>query len=151
MANSYSQIYIQIVFSTHRREPSISSEWRERLHRYITGIIQKQGNKLLAINSRPDHIHIFIGANPAVSISDTVRDVKRQSTAFIRTEIGVRTKFSWQEGFAAFSYSRDSISNVIRYIQNQEEHHRVRSFREEYVTMLEEFDVDYLEEYLFDR
>lgn len=150
MANTYTQIYIHLVFAVKRREALISSTWRERLHKYITGIIQNQGHKLIAINTMPNHAHIFIGMKPDAALSDLVRDIKRDSTNFVNNEIRLHGKFCWQEGFGAFSYSQSQIDTVARYILDQEEHHRRRTFREEYETMLKEFKVEYDDKYVFE-
>lgn len=150
MANTFTQIYIHVVFAVRFRECLIFSAWKERLHRYMTGIIQNKGHKLIAINSMRDHIHIFIGMKPDESLSDLVRDVKRDSTNFVNAEIRPRGKFGWQEGFGGFSHSHSQIDAVVKYILNQEEHHRVKTFREEYEAMLKEFAVMHEPQYLFD-
>ncbi len=150
MANTYTQLYIHIVFAVKNRDAMISREWKERIHQYITGIIQNQGHKLIAINSMPDHIHIFIGMQPNAALSDLVRDIKRDSTNFMNNEIKPRGKFGWQEGFGAFSYSHSQIDSVVKYVINQEEHHRKRTFQEEYEAMLKEFAIEYNARYVFD-
>lgn len=150
MANTYTQIYIHIVFAVKNRQALISRLWKERLHKYITGIIRNQGHKLIAINTMPDHAHIFIGMKPDATLSDLVRDIKRDSTNFVNQRITPRGKFGWQEGFGAFSYSHSQIDTVVKYIMNQEEHHRKRTFREEYEAMLKEFAVEYDARYVFD-
>jgi REP element-mobilizing transposase RayT len=150
MANTYTQIYIHIVFAVKNRDAMISRAWSERLRRYITGIVQNQGHKLIAINTMPDHVHIFIGMKPDATLSDLVRDIKRDSTNFINNEIKPQGKFAWQEGFGAFSYSHAQIDSVVKYILNQEEHHRRKTFREEYEEMLREFAVQYDARYVFD-
>ncbi|MBF8296279.1 MAG: transposase [Bacteroidetes bacterium] len=142
MANTYTQIYIHIVYAVKWRESLIAKQWKERLQKYTTGIVQNQGHKLLAINTMPDHAHIFIGMRPDVALSDLVRDMKRDSTNFVNDELRPGGRFAWQEGFGAFSYSRSQIDSVVRYILNQEKHHRQRTFREEYKSILKEFDVD---------
>jgi putative transposase len=150
MANTYTQIYIHIVFAVKYREAMISPAWKERLHKYTTGIIQNKGHKLIAINTMPNHAHIFIGMKPDEAISDLVRDVKRDSTNFINNEIKLRGKFGWQEGFGAFSYSHSQIDPVARYILDQEKHHRRKTFREEYEAMLKDFKVEYDTRYVFE-
>ena len=150
MANTYTQIYIHIVFAVQHRNALISASWKERVHKYITGIIQNQGHKLIAINTMPDHAHIFIGMKPDAALSDLVRDVKRDSTNFVNKEICVGGKFAWQEGFGAFSYSHSQIDAVVKYILNQEEHHRRRTFREEFETMLKKFAIQYDSRYVFE-
>ena len=150
MANTYTQIYIHLVFAVRYRQALISALLKERLHRYMTGIIQNQGHKLLAINTMPDHAHIFIGMNPQAALSDLVRDTKRDSTNFVNAEIRLSRPFGWQEGFGAFSYSHSQIDSVVRYVMNQEEHHRKKTFREEYEAMLKEFAIEHDDRYLFE-
>jgi len=150
MANTFTQLYIQMVFAVRNRLSLISSPWKERLHKYITGIIQNKGHKLIAINTMPDHAHIFIGMKPDEAVSDLVRDIKRDSTNFVNNEIRPKGKFGWQEGFGAFSYSHSQIDDVVKYILNQEEHHRRRTFREEYEALLKEFEVQYDTRYVFE-
>jgi REP element-mobilizing transposase RayT len=137
------------VFAVKNRDTLISSSWKERLHKYITGIIQNKGHKLIAINTMPNHVHIFIGLKPDTSLSDLVRDIKRDSTNFVNNEIRLRGKFNWQEGFGAFSYSHSQIDSVVQYILNQENHHRRKTFREEYEAMLRDYKVEYDAKYLF--
>ncbi len=150
MANTYTQIYVHIVFAVKFRQALISPSWKERLHKYITGIIQNKGHKLIAINTMPDHVHIFVGMKPHEALSDLVRDVKRDSTNFVNNEIHPGWRFAWQEGFGAFTHSHAQIDTVVKYIRRQEDHHRRNTFREEYESMLREFAVRYDERYLFD-
>lgn len=150
MTNTFSQIYIQIVFAVHGRQNLIPAQNREELHKYITGIITKRDQKLLSIFCMPDHAHLLVGLKPSISVSDLTRDIKAHSTQFINESGWLRSKFNWQEGFGAFSYSRSQISNVIGYIQNQEEHHRRKTFKEEYLDFLKKFEIDYDERYLFE-
>jgi REP element-mobilizing transposase RayT len=149
MANTYTQIHIQAVFAVRNRSSIILNSWKDELFRYMTGIIQNQGHKVLAINGMPDHIHIFFGMRPTQSLSDLMQDVKGDSSRWINKKGFVTGCFSWQQGFGAFSYSKSSISNVIRYIQNQEVHHKKRTFIEEYLRFLKKFEVDYDERYIF--
>jgi len=149
MANTYSQIYIHIIFAVQGRQNLIHKSHREELHKYITGIVQKRGQKMLAVFCMPDHAHLFTGMKPSISISDFVRDVKAGSSKFINDSKWVQGKFNWQEGFGAFSYSRSQIDTVMKYILRQEEHHRRRTFKEEYVELLKKFSVEYDEQYLF--
>ncbi len=150
MANTYTQLYIHIIFAVNGRMALIRDDFRESLHKYISGIIANKGHKLLAINSVKDHIHIFIGLNPKAALSDLVRDIKNNSTAFINKNNWVQGKFSWQTGFGAFSYSRSQIDNVIRYIQDQEKHHRERSFKAEYMELLKKFSIPFNTKYIFE-
>ena len=150
MANSYSKIYIQVVFAVKNKEAIIGVDWEERLFQYITGIVQNKEQKMLAINGVKDHIHFFIGMKPTCCISDLVREVKKASNEFINENKFTKIKFQWQEGFGAFSYSNSDISAVINYIMNQKDHHKKKAFKEEYLEFLKVFDVDYNEKYLFD-
>lgn len=150
MPNTYSQIYIQIVFAVKGRENLISKNNREELHKYITGIIQKREQKLLAIFCMPDHVHIFIGMKPSIAISDLVRDIKAGSSQFINEQKWINQKFNWQEGFGAFSYSKSQVDNVVNYILKQEEHHTKMSFKDEYIVFLKKFEIEYDEKYLFE-
>jgi putative transposase len=150
MAGTYSQIYIQIVFAVKNRQSLIHADWEEELYKYITGIVTNKGQKLLAINGIPDHIHILIGMKPTCCLSDLVREIKKASNEFVREKRFTNYKFQWQEGFGAFSYSHSSLDNVIRYIQNQKEHHRKKTFREEYKEFLELFQIEFKDEYLFE-
>ena len=150
MANTNTQIYIHIVFAVQGRQNLILKEYKEELHKYITGIVQNKGQKLIAINSMPDHVHIFIGMKPTAALSDLARDIKNNSSTFINEKKWVRGKFNWQKGFGAFSYGHSQIDVVVKYIQNQEEHHEKKTFREEYLEMLQKFAVEYDEKYLFE-
>ncbi|HHT9107780.1 MAG TPA: IS200/IS605 family transposase [Candidatus Wunengus sp. YC63] len=150
MANTYSQIYIHIIFAVRGRGNLISNNHKDELYKYITGIIQNKEQKLICINGMPNHIHIFIGMKPDIAISDLVRDVKHFSTNFINDKKWVSGKFYWQEGFGAFSYSNSQIDKVVKYIQNQERHHIKISFKEEYLKILKSFNVEYNEKYLFE-
>lgn len=150
MANTYSQIYIHIVFAVKGRQNLIRAEIREELHKYITGIITNRDQKLLSIFCMPDHTHLLIGLKPSINISDLVRNIKAGSSKFINDTKLIKGKFSWQEGFGVFSYSRSQIDTVIKYIQNQEKHHHKKSFKEEYIDFLEKFAVEYDERYLFE-
>jgi putative transposase len=150
MPNTYSQLYVQIVFAVKFRQNLISEENREELQKYICGIVEKRNTKLIAIYCMPDHVHIFMELKPAMSLSDTVRDIKAASSKFINDKRWVRGKFEWQTGFGAFSYSHSHIDRVVKYILNQKEHHRVKTFKVEYLDLLQKFAVDYKDEYLFE-
>ncbi|WP_374174408.1 IS200/IS605 family transposase [Flavobacterium tructae] len=150
MASTYSQLYIHIVFTVKGRRNLISKNWKDELYKYMTGIISNKGQKLIAINGMPDHIHILIGLKPDKSISDLVRDIKANSSKFINDKKWINGKFEWQNGFGAFSYSHSHLTNVIRYIENQEEHHKTKTFKKEYISFLKLFNVDFKNEYLFD-
>lgn len=150
MANTYSQIYIQIVFAVKGRQNLIRKEHKEEIHKYITGIVKNKKQKLLSINCMPDHTHIFAGLKPDIKISDLVRDIKSFSCGFINDKRFVKGKFSWQHGFGAFSYSQSHIDKVVKYVLNQEEHHKKKTFREEYIGLLEKFNVEYDPKYIFE-
>jgi putative transposase len=150
MANTFTQIYIQSVFTPLNRDCLIHSSWENDLQKYITGIIQNNGHKMLAINGMSDHVHIFFGKKPNQSESKIIQDVKSNSSKWINEKGFVKGKFSWQEGFGAFSYGHSQLNDVISYIQNQKEHHKKQSFREEYLLFLKKFNVEYNEKYLFD-
>ena len=147
--STFYQIYIQVVFAVKGRNSLIAQSWEEELYKYITGIITNKGQKLIAINGMPDHIHILIRMKPSCCLSDLVREIKKSSNAFINEKKFSKFKFEWQEGYGAFSYSHSSLDNVIAYIQNQKEHHKNKSFREEYIDFLKKFEVEYKDEYLF--
>lgn len=149
MANTYTQLYIQFVFAVKHRHGLIQSGWKDDLYKYITGIVQNQGHKLLAINGMPDHLHIFVGLNPKQSISALLQDIKSDSSTWINDQKRTTGKFEWQTGYGAFSYSHSHIDAVVKYIDNQEEHHRKRTFTEEYIDFLRKFDVPYDERYVF--
>ncbi len=150
MANTYSQIYIQIIFAVQGRRNLVPKQHREEIHKYITGIVQKRKHKMLAIFCMPDHLHLLAGIQPYMAISDLVRDVKAGSSTFINDRRLISTKFNWQEGYGAFSYSKNQIDRVIKYILCQEAHHTEKTFHEEYIGFLEEFDIPYDEKYLYE-
>ena len=149
MANTYTQLYIHIVFSIQGRHNLISDSWKAELYKYITGIIKSKKQKLIIINGMPDHIHLLIGLKPNIALSDLARDIKANSSKFINEKRLVRGKFNWQEGFGAFSYSHSQLPVVIKYITNQEIHHKKKSFQEEYIELLKIFEIDYDKKYLF--
>ena len=150
MPGTYSQIYIQTIFAVKGRESLIAQDWEERLYKYITGIVQKKEQKMLAINGMPDHIHFFIGMRPSCCLSDLVREIKKSSNDFIKENKLSKFSFAWQVGYGAFSYSHSQLDNVIAYIRNQKEHHRKKTFKEEYTGFLKKFNVQFEEKYLFD-
>ena len=150
MANTYTQIYIHIVFAVEHRQNLIPKAHKDELHQYITGIVTNKKQKVIQINSMPDHIHILIGIDPNVAISELVQTIKANSSRFINKKQWTVGRFNWQEGFAAFSYSHSQLDNVADYIKNQETRHAHKSFREEYIEILKRFNVDYDERYIFD-
>jgi len=149
MANTYTRIYVHVVFAVRNRLCLIQREHKEELNKYITGIVKNRDQKMIAVNCMPDHVHTFIGLTPTIALSDLVRDIKAGSSGFINEKKWVRGKFNWQEGFGAFSYSHAQIDQVVKYILNQEEHHKKKTFKEEYLEILRTFAVEYDERYLF--
>ena len=149
MANTYSQIYIQVVFAVRGRENLIKREWKDVLYKYITGVVKNHGQKLIVIGGVSDDVHILLGIKPDIKLSDLVRDIKANSSRFINEKRFLKGRFYWQEGFGAFSYSISQLDDVIHYIQNQEEHHKKQSFLEEYKSFLKAFAIDFDEQYIF--
>jgi REP element-mobilizing transposase RayT len=149
MANTYTQIYLHVVFAVEGRQNLIAPEHNDELQKYITGVVTAQRHKLIAINNMPDHLHLLVGLRPDAALSDLVRDVKAGSSKFINEKRWVMGRFSWQEGFGAFSHARSQLGAVIRYIQNQQKHHAKKSFRDEYLELLEKFGVEYDQKYIF--
>ena len=150
MPNTYTQLYIQFVFALKHRESLIKKEWKDELYKYITGIVQNNKSKILAINVVADHIHIFIGYKPTIAIPDLIKDIKLASGSWINDNKLTSHRFNWQEGYGAFSYRLRDVDEICRYIQSQEEHHRKRSFKEEYIELLNDFAIAYEEKYLFE-
>jgi putative transposase len=150
MANTFSQIYIQTVFAVSNRQSLIKPEFKADLYKYVSGIVRNQGQKLISINGVADHVHLLIGLRPAMALADLVQEIKADSTNFINKKRWVRGRFSWQEGYGAFSYGHSQLDTIIRYIQNQEKHHSRRTFRDEYLTLLRKFDIAFKEKYVFE-
>jgi putative transposase len=150
MANTYTQCYFHLVFAVKRRDALIKKEWKDELEKYITGIVQNHRHKMLAIGSMPEHMHILIGYNVNQLIPDLVEEIKTSSNSWIKEKMLSKFRFEWQKGYGAFTHSHSQIDNVIKYILNQEEHHKKKKFREEYWEMLEKNNVDFNQEYLFD-
>lgn len=149
MANTYTQLHIQFIFAVKYRVGLIQSSWKESLHKYITGIFQKNKHKMLQLNSMPDHIHILIGLHPEQAISSIIQNVKSESSKWINNQKLTAGKFAWQDGYGAFAYSKSHLPQVIRYIQQQEQHHRKQTFIQEYKSFLEAFGIEYDERYIF--
>jgi REP element-mobilizing transposase RayT len=149
MSSTFSQIYIQIVFAAKGRQNFLLKPWRDDVFKYMSGIIKGKNQKPIIVNGVSNHVHLFIGLKPSIALSDLVRDVKNNSTNFINEQKYLRGKFSWQEGFGAFSYAHSQIDQVFQYILNQEEHHCKKSFKEEYLDFLRKFEIEYEEKYLF--
>lgn len=150
MANTYTQIYLQVVFAVSGRQNLIKKFWRDQLYKYMTGIIMNHGHYLLAINGMPDHVHLFFRYRQTQTIPDLIQQVKTSSDEFIKEQHFTPDPFKWQKGYGAFSYSQSQVGRVITYIQQQEAHHRKKSFQKEYIDLLEAFEVGYQEQYLFD-
>ena len=148
--STYSKIYVHVVFAVKGRQSLIQPQWEEKLYKYITGIVQNKQQLLVAINGMPDHIHILMAIKPTCCLSDLVREIKKSTNDLINTEQLSSHKFQWQTGFGAFSYSHYSLDSIIRYIENQKEHHSKKKFKEEFVGFLEKFHVNYDEKYLFE-
>lgn len=150
MANTYSQVYLQFVFAVKGRQSLINQKYNDELQKYITGIVQNRRQKMLAINNVPDHLHMLVGFGTIMSMADFMEEVKSISSKFINEKGWVHGKFEWQKGYGVFSYSRSQIDNVIHYIQNQQEHHKRKSFKEEYLEFLRKFEIEFDERYLFE-
>jgi REP element-mobilizing transposase RayT len=150
MANTFSQIYIQTVFAVSSRQSLIKPEFKADLYKYIAGIVRNQGQKLISINGMSDHVHILIGLRPAMALADLVQEIKSDSTKYVNKNKWVHGRFSWQEGYGAFSYGHSQLDTIISYIQNQEKHHSRRSFKNEYLGLLRKFDIAFEDKYVFD-
>ncbi len=150
MANTYTQINIHAVFSVKGRRNFITSRFRDELHKYIPGIINEKGNYSLAVNGYKDHVHVFFELNPTKPLSDVIRDIKANSSRWINENQFLPGKFEWQTGYAAFSYSKSQRNEVIQYIMKQEEHHKEKTFQEEYLALLNKFDIAFDDHYVFE-
>ncbi len=147
MADTFTQIYIQIVFSVRNRLKLIDPLWEDELYKYISGLIKQKGEKCLTVNGMPDHIHVFIGMSPECTLSDLVREIKKSTNRFIKSKGLVKGPFYWQAGYGAFSYSHSQLDRVMKYILKQKEHHRAVSYEEEYKDLLEKYEVNYNPKY----
>ncbi len=150
MPNTYTQLYVHAVFAVKGRANLISPKWKEKLYQYITGIITNKNQKLMVINGMPDHLHLLIGLKPDCTLSDLIRDIKANSSKWINEQKFVMGKFEWQTGFGAFTIGQSQIQSVVNYILNQEEHHKKKTFREEYIEFLNAYEIDYKPEYIFE-
>lgn len=150
MSDTYSQMYVQVVFAVNNRTALIHESWEAELFKYITGVIKNKGQKLLVINGVNNHIHLLINMKPNCCLSDLVREIKKTSTQFINEKEFVKNPFKWQEGFGAFTYGYSQISTVIQYIENQKNHHKIKTFKDEYIAFLNAFQIEYENKYLFD-
>jgi putative transposase len=151
MANTYTQIFYHIVFAVKGRANLVSSVWKDDLYKYISGIVTNQGQKLYIVNGMPDHIHILVGCKPNMNLSNFVKEIKEHSSKYINENGFIQGKFNWQEGFGAFSVSFRNVEQVVNYIKNQEKHHEVKSFKEEYLEFLKEQNIDFEEKYIFEE
>jgi REP element-mobilizing transposase RayT len=150
MPGTYSQIYIQYVFAVKYREGLLHKLWREEVFKYMAGIIREKGQKPIIVNGVANHVHVLVGIKPAMSIADLARDIKNNSSKFINERKFLAKKFAWQEGYGAFSYSHDAMKRVYKYIERQEAHHARKKFSQEYIELLEQYQVEYHEKFLFD-
>jgi putative transposase len=150
MANTYTQLYVHVVFAIKGRANIISQGWKDSLNKYITGIITNKNQKLMIINGMPDHLHLLIGLKPDCNLSDLMRDIKANSSRWINEGHFVAGRFEWQTGFGAFTIGQSQIDKVVKYILSQQEHHKRKTFREEYIKFLEAYNVDFNPEYIFD-
>ena len=150
MANTYHQVYIQVVFAVKYREAVIAKEWKSILFGVIGNLINETGCKTIIVNGVEDHVHCFLGLKPTVSISELMKIVKAKSSKYINDHNLTKSRFEWQEGYGAFSYSHSQINVVYKYISNQESHHKKQNFKEEYLEFLEKFEVPFDERYLFE-
>jgi len=149
MANTYTQLYVHVVYAVESRDNLIAPKWKNELYKYITGIITNKNQKLMAVNGMADHVHILIGLKPDCNLSDLVRDIKANSAKFINDKNWIAGKFEWQTGFGAFTIGQSQIDKTVKYILNQEEHHRERTFRDEYINFLKAYKIDFKPEYVF--
>ena len=149
MANTYTEVHLQFVFAPKYRASLINSSWENDLYKYITGIVQNNNHKMIIINGMPDHVHMLIGLRATQSMAELMQDVKAGSSKWINDNKYCNGRFEWQSGYGAFSYSKSQLPNVIKYIENQKEHHRMQTFLEEYKLFLEKFEVEYDEKYIF--
>jgi len=150
MADTYSQIYIQVVFAVKHRNALIQSACEDELYKYISGIARNKKQKLISINGMPDHVHLLLGMRPTCCLSDLVREIKKSSNEFVNEKKFSRSKFEWQSGFGAFSYGHSQLDKVIAYIAGQKEHHKKQTFKQEYLGLLKKFNIEHQEQYLFD-
>jgi REP element-mobilizing transposase RayT len=148
MPNTYTKIYLHLVFAVKNRESLINSKWKDELYKYITGIIQNNGHKLIAINGTANHIHIAIGYRPIQLLPDLMQDIKGSSSKWINENRFAHGKFNWQTGYGAFSFSHSQIDKVVKYIVNQESHHKIKTFKEEYLELLKKYNVQYDDKFI---
>jgi REP element-mobilizing transposase RayT len=150
MANTYHQVYIQVVFAVKYREVVIANEWKSIVFGIIGNLINETGCKTIIVNGVEDHVHCFLGLKPSVSISELMKTVKAKSSKYINDNQLTKSRFEWQEGYGAFSYGHSQINSVYKYVANQEEHHKKQTFKEEYLTFLDKFEIPFEERYVFE-
>jgi REP element-mobilizing transposase RayT len=150
MANTFSQIYLQFVFAVKHRQSLIPAEHKEELHKYLTALVQNRKAKMIAVHCMPDHAHLFVGFRPVISISDFIKEIKVESNEFLNSKDWMKAKFNWQEGYGVFSYGHSQIDTVAKYVLNQEQHHKKKTFRDEYLEFLDRFQIPFEEKYLFE-
>jgi putative transposase len=150
MANTYHQIYLQTVFAVKYRNAVIDNAWKNELLGVIGNLINESNCKTIIVNGVEDHVHCFFGLKPVMSVSDVMKIVKAKSSKYINDHSLTKVRFEWQEGYGLFSYGQSQIDAVYKYIQNQEEHHKKQTFREEYVNFLQKFNVPFDEQYIFE-
>ncbi|MCA1752494.1 MAG: transposase [Flavobacteriales bacterium] len=150
MANTYRSVLLQYVFAVKGRHNLLHKSWRDEVFRYMTGIIEAKGQKSIIVNGVSDHVHVLVGVKPPFEMDAFIRDVKNNSSKFINKKGWLPRKFSWQSGYGIFSYSQDQIHRLYEYILNQEAHHAKKSFKEEYIQLLKDFEIEYEEKYLFE-
>jgi putative transposase len=148
--DTYTQIYIHLVFAVKSREMALNRSTRHRVFEYLSGTLTHMKHKSIIVNGVSNHVHVFYGMNPKISISDTVHDLKRSSTLFINQNGLCKFNYAWQDGYGGFSYSKSQIQDVYSYVRDQEIHHKKKTFREEYLDLLKDFEIEYNEKYLFD-
>lgn len=151
MANTYHQVYIQVVFAVKYREAVIANEWKSKVFGVMGNLINETGCKTIIVNGVEDHVHCFLGLKPTVSISELMKTVKAKSSKYINDHNLTKSRFEWQEGYGAFSYSHSQIDSVYKYIANQEEHHKKQTFKKEYLEFLDKFEVPFDERYIFEE
>jgi putative transposase len=147
---TFTQMYVQLVFAVKNRDAVLIKDIRKRVFEYMSGITTNMKHKSIIVNGTSNHVHILLGLNPSISVSDTVHDIKRSSSLFINNEKLCPGRFSWQEGYGGFTYSRSQIADVYNYIENKESHHKKRTFREEFIDILIKNEIEFDQQFLFD-
>lgn len=151
MPNTYTQLYVHVVFAVKGRANLVSNHWKEQLYKYITGIITHKNQKVLAINGMPDHLHVLIGLKPDCMLSDLIRDIKSNTSKWVNEKKWVPNKFEWQTGFGAFTVGQSQLETIMNYIIKQEEHHKTKTFRQEYMAFLDAYKIEFSQDYIFEE